>query len=151
MVNMPSTLRGRLDRTFKLLICEALVGAASAVALFFFSLAAYDFLSEKYSAMVAALVLGGAYMVLALAALIWLLIWLRLARRREEATRIAAGGAAQLLQDPVVVSTGLEVLRALGSRKATPIAAVVLAGVLIAASRFNAKSKPSQSGSKTGN
>jgi hypothetical protein len=75
----------------------------------------------------------------------------RLARRREEATRIAAGGAAQLLQDPVVVSTGLEVLRALGSRKATPIAAVVLAGVLIAASRFNAKSKPSQSGSKTGN
>jgi hypothetical protein len=64
MVNMPSTLRGRLDRTFKLLICEALVGAASAVALFFFSLAAYDFLSEKYSAMVAALVLGGAYMVL---------------------------------------------------------------------------------------
>jgi hypothetical protein len=53
------------------------------------------------------------------------------------------------LQDPVVISTGLEILRALGSRRATPFAALLLAGVLFA-SRFNSKQKSSRSGSEDG-
>ena len=113
-----------------------------------FSLAAFAFISERYGTIIAALVLGGVYLVLAVAALIWLGI-IRRNERREAANRAAAVGAAGLLQDPLVVSTGLEVLRALGSRKAAPLVAVLLAGGLIVASRFNAKSKPSQSGSNT--
>ena len=133
---MASTLRGRLDRTFKHLLCETIAIAAAVIALFFFSLAAYALISERYNAIVASLVLGAAYLIVTLAALL----------RRKEANRDAAVGAAQLLQDPMIVSTGLEVLRLLGSRKAAPLA-VLLAGVLIAASRFDPKSKPSQSGS----
>ena len=140
---MASTLRGRLDRTFKHLLCETIAIASAVIALFFFSLAAYALISERYNAIVASLVLGAAYLIVTLAAL----LWLRLLRRREANRDAAAAvGAAQLLQDPMIVSTGLEVLRLLGSRKAAPLA-VLLAGVLIAASRFNPKSKPSQSGS----
>ena len=140
---MASTLRGRLDRTFKHLLCETIAVAAAVTALFFFSLAAYALISERYNAIVASLVLGAAYLTVTLAAL----LWLRLLRRREANRDAAAAvGAAQLLQDPMIVSTGLEVLKLLGSRKAAPLA-VLLAGVLIAASRFNPKSKPSQSGS----
>jgi uncharacterized membrane protein len=143
---MANTLRGRLDRTLKQLIFEMIAGAAIVIALFFFSLAAFDSLSERYNAVVASLVLGGAYLILAAATLISLLIWLRIVRRREEAAQGAAIGIAQLWQDPVVVSTGLQVLRALGSRKGSPLATVLLAGVLIAVSRV--KSKSSQSASK---
>ena len=140
---MASTLRGRLDRTFKHLLCETIAIASAVIALFFFSLAAYALISERYNAIVASLVLGAAYLIVTLAAL----LWLRLLRRREANRDAAAAvGAAQLLQDPMIVSTGLEVLRLLGSRKAAPLA-VLLAGVLIAASRFDPKSKPSQSGS----
>lgn len=140
---MASTLRGRLDRTFKHLLCETIAVAAAVIALFFFSLAAYALISERYNAIVASLVLGAAYLIVTLAAL----LWLRLLRRREANRDAAAAvGAAQLLQDPMIVSTGLEVLKLLGSRKAAPLA-VLLAGVLIAMSRFNPKSKPSQSGS----
>ena len=140
---MASTLRGRLDRTFKHLLCETIAVAAAVTALFFFSLAAYALISERYNAIIASLVLGAAYLIVTLAAL----LWLRLLRRREANRDAAAAvGAAQLLQDPMIVSTGLEVLRLLGSRKEAPLA-VLLAGVLIAMSRFNPKSKPSQSGS----
>ena len=140
---MASTLRGRLDRTFKHLLCETIAVAAAVIALSFFSLAAYALISERYNAIVASLVLGAAYLIVTLAAL----LWLRLLRRREANRDAAAAvGAAQLLQDPMIVSTGLEVLKLLGSRKAAPLA-VLLAGVLIAMSRFNPKSKPSQSGS----
>src|SRR5690348_18211980 len=59
--------------------------------------------------------------------------------------RSAPASAAQLLQDPMVVSTGLELLRVLGSRKAAPIA-LLFVGVLIAVSRFNPKSRQSRSG-----
>jgi 4-amino-4-deoxy-L-arabinose transferase-like glycosyltransferase len=143
---MALALRDRIDRTLKQLTCATIAVAAAVVALFFFSLAAFVFMSERYSTIVAALVLGGAYLVLALAALIWLGI-ARRRERREAANQAAAVGAAGLLQDPIVVSTGLEVLRALGSRKAAPLVAVLLAGGLIAASRFSSKSKPSRSGS----
>ena len=138
---MAITLKGRFDRTFKHLIFVTIASAAGAIALLFFSLTAYLLLSERYSAIVASLVLGGLYLVVALAAL----IWLRLIRRRE-ADRDAAVSAAQLLQDPLVVSAGLQVLRMLGSRKAAPFV-VLLAGILVAVSRFNSKSKPAQSDS----
>jgi hypothetical protein len=140
-----NTLRARLDRTFKQLICQAIAAAAAVIALFFFSLAAYSFIVEKYNAIVASLVLAAAYLVVALAAL----VWLRFLRRKEASRDAASASAAQLLQDPMVVSTGLELLRVLGSRKAAPIA-LLLAGVLIAVSRFNPKSRRSRSGSKTG-
>jgi arginine exporter protein ArgO len=143
MFNMLSTLRGRLDRTLKHLIFQTIAGAAAVIALFFFSLAAYSLIGERYNAIVASLVLGGAYLVVALAAL----IWLRALRRKEADQAAAAARAAQLLQDPMVVSSGLELLRALGSRKAVPFAAL-LAGVLIAVALFNPKSKPPRSGSK---
>ena len=138
--------RERLDRTLKQLTIAAMAIAAAAIALCFFSLAAFVFMSERYNAIVASVVLGGVYLVLALAAL----VWLRLVRSKEEASGAAAVGAAQLWQNPIVVSTGLEVLRALGPRKVAPLAAVALAGVVLAASRTNPKSKPSRSGSKTG-
>jgi len=120
--------------------------AAAAIALCFFSLAAFVFISERYNVIVASLVLGGVYLVLALAAL----ICLRLLRPKEEASPAAALGAAQMWQHPIVVSTGLEVLRTLGPRKLAPLAALVLAGVLLSASRNNPKSRPSRPGSKAG-
>jgi hypothetical protein len=148
---MALTLRGKLDRTFKQLICLAMVAVAGAIAVFFFSLAAFTSISESHNAVVASLVLGGAYLVLAAVTLIWMLIWLRLARRKqEEANQAAALGAAQLWQDPIVVSTGLQVLRALGSRRASPLVAALLTGVIIAASRISSKSKRAQSNSKPG-
>jgi hypothetical protein len=148
---MALTIRGKLDRTFKQLLCLTMAAVAAAIALFFFSLAAFTSVSRTHDAIVASLVLGGGYLVLAAAVLIWMLIWLRLARRKEEeANKAAATGAAQLLQDPIVVSTGLGLLRALGSRRASPLAAALLAGVVIAASRLSSKSRRAQSNSDVG-
>ena len=143
---MALTWRGRLDRTLRQLTFATMAIAAAAIALGFFSLAAFVFINERYDVIVASLVLGGVYLVLALAAL----ICLRLVRSKQEPSPAAPVGAAQLLQNPILVSTGLEVLRAIGPRKVAPLAAVVLAGVLFAASRINPKSKPSGSGSKAG-
>jgi hypothetical protein len=142
---MANSLMGRLDRTFRQLLVETIAGVAAAVALFFFSLAAFDLISQRYNAIVASMILGGVYLILALAAL----IWARSVSQREEASQNAPVGAAQLLQDPVVISTGLEILKALGSRRATPFAALLLVGVLVA-SRFNSKQKSSGSGSEDG-
>ena len=138
---MAITLKGRFDRTFKHLAFVAIAGAAAVIALFFFSLTAYLLLGERYGAVVASLVLGGLYLVVALAAL----VWLRLIRRKE-ANQDASVSAAQLLQDPLVVSTGLQVLRMLGSRRVAPLA-VLVAGILVAVSRFNSRSRPTQSDS----
>jgi hypothetical protein len=146
---MALALRDRFDRTLKQLTCATIAVAAAAIALFFFSLAAFVFMSERYGTIIASLALGGAYLVPALAALIWLGI-LRRRQRKEAADQAAAVSPVGLLQDPIVVSTGLEVLRALGSRKAAPLVAVLLAGGLIAASRLSSKSKPSRSGSSDG-
>ena len=147
---MALALRDRLDRTLKQLTCATIAVAAAVVALFFFSLAAFVFMSERYGTVIAALVLGGAYLVPALAALIWLGTLRRKQRKEAEIQAAAAVSPAGLLQDPMVVSTGLELLRALGSRKAAPLVAALLAGGLIAASRFSSKSKPSRSGSNDG-
>ena len=100
--------RGRLDRTLKQLTIATMAIAAAAIALCFFSLAAFVFMSEKYNAIVASVVLGGVYLVLALTAL----IGLRLVGSKQEASPAAAVGAAQLWQNPVLVSTGLEIGRA---------------------------------------
>jgi hypothetical protein len=146
---MALALRDRLDRTLKQLTCATIAVAAAAIALFFFSLSAFVFMNERYGTIIASLALGGAYPVPALAALIWLGI-LRRKQRKEAADQAAAVSPAGLLQDPIVVSTGLEVLRVLGSRKAAPLVAVLLAGGLIAASRLSSKPKPSRSGSSDG-
>src|SRR5215831_2275580 len=110
---MALALRDRLYRTLKQLTCATIAVAAAVVALFFFSLAAFVFMSERYGTVIPAL-----------AALISLGILRRKQRKEAEIQAAAAVSPAGLLQDPMVVSTGLELLRALGSRKAAPLVAV---------------------------
>lgn len=124
--NPLNQLGDKVNRTLRSMVLAAAAGAAAVAARFFFSLAGFLWLQQIYGTIRASLVVGGAYAVAAVAALIAVLI---VQRRAPAETHRAAAAAAppQWWADPVVLTTGIEVLRILGRGRTIPIA---LAGVL---------------------
>ncbi|MGB7259879.1 MAG: phage holin family protein [Pseudolabrys sp.] len=103
-----------------------LAGVAASVALIFFTIAAYIWLSQRYDSLTAALTLAGIYLVLALVAFTVLFI----VRRREiERARRALAARARtpsFWQDPRVLAAGVEIGRMIGWKKTVPLAALGL-------------------------
>jgi hypothetical protein len=134
--NLLRDITSRFDRTLKSMIYAAAGAAAAVVALFFFSLAAFLLLRDGYGTMRAALVMGAVYAVLALIALVVVL----LLGRTKAPPPAAAPRSPPLWQDPMVITSALQVARSLGPRTIITLAAVAafVAGILLTGS----KSKP---------
>ena len=133
MTNLLRELTGRFDRALKAMIYAAAAAAAAVVALFFFSLAAFLLLRDSYGTARAALVMGAIYALLALIALV---VVLMLGRTKPQPPP-AAPRPPPLWQDPMVITSALQVARSLGPRTIITLAAVgaFVAGILLTGSK----------------
>jgi len=118
-----ASLKHKIDLALKSTIGGIVACAAATVAMAFFCAAAFLWLDGRYGAIVASLVLGGAFTVLALIAVIVVLI----VRRRSPPPAPPRQGA--WWADPALLATVLDVSRTLGRRRVAT-AALVSAFVL---------------------
>jgi hypothetical protein len=128
--NLLRDLASRFDRTLKSMVYAAAAAAAGVAALFFFSLAAFLLLQQNYGTMRASLVMGVAYAVLALIATA---VVLALGRKPTPAPPAPPPRAPAWWQDPIVITSALQVARSLGPRSLITLAAVgaFVAGILL--------------------
>jgi hypothetical protein len=105
----------------------ALITAAAAV--IFFVVAGYIVLADTYSPLTAALILGGAFLLLAiLAAVLCLMAQRRVVQHAKVA--LAARTSAMWLE-PKMLAVGVDLVRSIGLRRLVPLAAIgVIAGGL---------------------
>lgn len=114
-------LKERLDAALKTSAWSAVAGLAALVMLGFLCAALFLYLQHWRGAIVACLILAGAFLLVVLIAVAAIAVVRqrqeRLARARAEANR----AAGQWLRDPVVMTTALQVARTLGLRRAAPV------------------------------
>jgi len=112
-----------------IVIWAAVAVVALALALIFLLLAAFVWLSDRYDAVIAGLVLGTAFLALALMAILGCVMARRSiierARHELEMRRQAASAQATLL-DPKLMAMGFQMGRAIGWRRLAPLAIVAL-------------------------
>ena len=104
----------------------AIIAAMTAmVAIVFFLIAAFIWLADRYDALVAGVVMGCAFLVIALIALIACLL---IRRRNMERARLelAARSSNTNWLDPKLMAMGFQVGQAIGWRKLASLAAVAL-------------------------
>ena len=107
----------------------ALVAAVAAVMAFAFIIfAAFIWLAERYSPLTAALILAGAFVLVAILCAIGAVVGQR--RNSERASRALALRSQSPLFDPTMIGVALQIGRSIGLRRIVPLAA---AGVLAAA------------------
>jgi len=110
-------------------IWAAVAAVALAVALVFLLLAAFLWLTDRYDAVIAGLVLGAAFLALALITMLGCVMARRgnIERARQELQmRRHATSAQATLLDPNLMAMGLQMGRAIGWRKLAPLAIVAL-------------------------
>lgn len=111
----------------------ALIAAiAFSIALIFFLIAAYVWLSARYDPVLAGLILGGAFLV---AALIAVLACVMARRRNIERARFeleVRKGASPGLLDPKLMAMGFQVGQAIGWRRVASLGAVGLIAAFLA-------------------
>jgi hypothetical protein len=128
--NLLREVTGRVERVFKSMIFAAAAGAAGIAALFFFSLAAFLLLQLWYGTLWASVIMGIAYAVIALAALIVVLVL----GRKKPAPQ--APPPKPLWQDPVVLTSALQLARSMRPRTLITLAAVgFVAGLMLTGSK----------------
>jgi hypothetical protein len=116
------------------------VAIPAAVALVFFSLAAFVWAEENYGTVEAALLLGAIFLLTAGA--IVLAAWVHYRRLRE---RVPAASSPPLWKDPAILAAGVELVRMVGIRRIIPAIAlgvVIVAALEMAPNRRQADTKP---------
>ncbi|HYS48245.1 MAG TPA: hypothetical protein VEM36_05650 [Xanthobacteraceae bacterium] len=112
-------LQERIDRALTTAVLGAVAAAAGVAALFFVCVAIFVWTQQAYDTVTAAIVLAVLFVVIAAVALAIMLV----ARRRAaEAARRRA--RAQLFANPMLIATGVELIKALGTRRAASLALV---------------------------
>jgi len=119
--NLFREVSNRVDRVFKSIIFAAAAGAAAIASVFFFSLAAFLLLQVWYGTLWASVVMGIVYALIALAALIAVLV---LGRKKPSKPTPQAPPPKPLWQDPLVVSSALQLVKSMRPRTLLTIAAV---------------------------
>jgi hypothetical protein len=103
------------------MIFAAAAGAAGIAALFFFSLAAFLLLQVWYGTLWASVIMGVVYALIALAALITVLV---LGRKKPRKPIPQTPPPKPLWQDPLVVSSTLQLVKSMRPRTLLTIAAI---------------------------
>jgi hypothetical protein len=114
-----ASIKHKLDLAVKSTIGGVVAGAAALVALGFFCAAAFLWLEARYGAITAALVLGGAFTVIALIAVIVILV---LNHRNPPPPPPPSRKA--WWADPALLATALDMSRGLGRRRVATAAVV---------------------------
>ena len=128
----------RLDRIFKSMIFAAAAGAAAIASLFFFSLAAFLLLRLGYGTLWACVIMGAIYALIALAALIVILL---LGRKKPVPQ---TPPPKPVWQDPLVVSSALQLVKSMRPRTLLTLAAVgaFVAGLVLTGEKNKPTDRP---------
>jgi membrane associated rhomboid family serine protease len=122
----------------------AVLAVALVIAVAFLFAAAFVFVAHAYGGIIACLAAAGLFFVIA----IIVGIWHAMRKRRIEArARERAGARARnLLTDPAVLTTGLQIVRALGAKRLIPLLAVsgLALGVLMSRSAAQDETPPAE-------
>ena len=120
------------------------LAAAAAIALLvtaaFLCAAAFVFVLERYGPVQACLTGAAIFFVVALIAAGWYMVRKRQIEARAKQAAKAKSTAQAVLSDPVLVATGIQVIRAIGVKKLIPILAIGGLALGFLASRTNASS-----------
>jgi hypothetical protein len=120
------------------------LAAAAAMALLvtaaFLCAAAFVFVLERYGPVQACLTGAGIFFVVALIAAGWYMVRKKQIEERAKQAAKARSTAQAVLSDPVLVATGIQVIRAIGVKKLIPILAVGGLALGFLASRASASS-----------
>jgi len=120
------------------------LAAGAALALFittgFLCAAAFVAVLEKYGPVQACLAGAGIFFLLTLAAAVTYWSYKRTLRKRAKvaAERAAKSAAHSMLADPMLIATGLQVVRAIGIKRLVPILAIAGLALGVVASRAGA-------------
>jgi hypothetical protein len=122
------------------LVLAIIAAAAAAAAVVFLLVAAFVWLADLYDSLTAGVVLGCAF---ALIALIALVACLMTRRRNMERARLELAARSSNWFDPKLVAIGLQIGQAIGWRRLASLAALaVLAGA--AAKEWSGRDKPAE-------
>ncbi len=124
------------------LVLAIIAAAAAVAAVIFLLVAAFVWLADLYDGLTAGVVLGCAF---ALIALIALVACLMIRRRNMERARLELAARSSNWFDPKLVAVGLQIGQAIGWRRLASLAALaVLAGA--AAKEWSGRDKPAEHG-----
>jgi hypothetical protein len=129
MHDIALAVQARSGATAGLFAGIAIVALAALTAFAFLCVAAYDWLSLQMSSVLAALVMAGVFVLIALIALAVCALARRRARERAILERAARARTPSWLLDPKILATAVQVGRALGWQRLVPMA---LLGVMAA-------------------
>jgi hypothetical protein len=135
-------LKERLDAAVKTSAWSAVAAAAALVMLGFLCAALFLYLQNWQGAIVACLVLAGAFLLVVLIAIAAIALVRQRQQRLAQARAQANQAAGQWLRDPVVVTTALQVARTLGLRRAAPLLLLGAFVMGLVLSRTAAKTAP---------
>ena len=124
----------------------------TALAVIFLLIAAFVWLAGRYDSVVAALVLGSFFVLLAvIAAIACATIRRRNIRRAQRELEIRRSAAAQAsLIDPGLLMIGQQIAQTMGWRRAASLAAVALLGAALAREWLGHTKRPEQDKNKPG-
>jgi hypothetical protein len=118
-----------------LVACAIVAVIASLTAFVFFLMAAYQWLAHRYDSTAAALILAGAFLLIAILGLIAMLLARRQAVSRARTELLQAAVAKQQSAlgwvDPKMLALGMQAVRLVGVKRILPLAGVALLAVAI--------------------
>ncbi len=138
MNNLFREVSNRIDRILKSMIFAAAASAAAIASLFFFSLAAFLLLQLWYGALWASVIMGVVYALIAFAALIAILMLGRNKPGPQTPPR------KPVWQDPLVVSSALQLIKSMRPRTLLTLAAVgaFVAGLVLTGQKNKSTDRP---------
>ncbi|MGE5157548.1 MAG: phage holin family protein [Gemmatimonas sp.] len=141
---MIDDLKESVSSRLQQVVLTAVLAVALLIAVAFLFAAAFVFVAHAYGAIIACLAAAGLFFIVAIIVGIW-----HAARKRDIEARArerARARARNLLTDPAIVTTGLQVVRAVGAKRLIPLLAVagVALGVLMSRSAAQDQATPAE-------
>ena len=125
LTGLTREVKEKLGHTLNAVVSGAIAAAALTAAVLFLALGTFLWAERAYGAITAAFVLGGFFLLIALAT--WA-AYFAIRRRAAERERLAAAAEAeagkQWWLDPVVIATALQLVRTVGITRLIPIVAL---------------------------
>jgi hypothetical protein len=139
-------IRERLDAVLKTAVWSIVAASAFAIMMGFLCAALFVWSSDRYGTIAGCLILSGFFLVVLILALIPVILLRQ--RQAERAALRAQSAAHAILRDPAMLSTGLQVAKALGFKRAAPLVmlAAFVTGLMLSRSLKGSKNSMDRPG-----
>jgi type VI protein secretion system component VasK len=142
--NLRLRAEARTGLSSAVVVFALIAAVAGLIAFVFFVFAGFIWLAERYSPLTAALIIAGAFVLIA----IFCALGAVLAQRRniDHAKRALALRAQSPLFDPAMLGIAMQIGRTIGLRRLAPLAAAGVLAALLAKEWFRDRSADDESG-----